>query len=278
MDLFKRAILKKGDIPILLFIAIVCGSILFQGCNSNSNANSNGKAKVTASITDSPGLFTALNVEVDQIEIHKTGASDSTSGWVVICDSTVNVNIMDLTNGKTHLLGSNNIDAGTYDQIRFVLGTNNTVTVGGVTYPITIPSGSQTGIKINSNMTISPGENFNLLLDFNAAQSIHMTGNGVFMMKPVIHAVNIQTQGDLSGTIIPASAKSVVYALSGTDTVASAYADTSKGGFKIVGLTAGTYNVAIHSNSTAFRDSTLSNVTVNAGSETNIGTITLKAN
>lgn len=277
MYYLKKALYKKGDIPLFLFLLIVGGTFLFQACNSSSNANSNGKGTVTASMTDSPGTFTALNVQVVRIEAHKTSVSDSTSGWVTICDSTVNVNIMDLTNGKTHLLGSNNIDAGTYNQIRLVLGTNNTVTMGKMTYPITIPSGSQTGIKINTNMTINPGENFNLLLDFNAAQSVHMTGNGKFMMKPVIHAVEVQTQGDLSGTILPASAKPVVYAINGQDTVSSAFADTTSGQFKIVGLTANTYNIAFHSNSTAYKDTTVKGVQINAGSETNLGTINFPA-
>lgn len=276
MNFLTKILFKKGNIS-LLFLFIAGGAFLFQGCNVLSNAK-NGNAKVTTSITDSPGVFTALNVEVDQISIHKSSASDTTSGWVVICDSTVNVNIMNLTNGKTHLLGSNNINAGSYDQIRFLLGSNNTVTVGNVTYPITIPSGTQTGIKINANITINPGENFNLLLDFNAAQSVVKAGNGVFMLKPVIHAVNVQTQGDLSGTINPASAKSVIYAVFGQDTVASAFADTTNGNFKIVGLTADTYNIAIHSNSTAYSDTTVVGETVNAGSETNMGTISLKAN
>ncbi len=277
MYFLKKALCKKGDIPLLLLILIVGGTFLFQACNTNSNANSNGKGTVTASMTDSPGTFTALNVQVIRIEAHKTSVSDSTSGWVTICDSTVNVNIMDLTNGKTHLLGSNNIDAGTYDQIRMILGTNNTVTMGGMTYPITIPSGTQTGIKINTNMTINAGENFNLLLDFNAAQSVHMTGNGNFMLKPVIHAVEVQTQGDLSGTILPASAKPVVYAINGQDTVSSAFADTSTGAFKIVGLTADTYNIAFHTNSTAYRDTTVAGVQINAGSETKLGTINFPA-
>ena len=278
MNLLVKGLCKKADIPPLFFLLLIGALFAFQGCNNSSSNMNIGQGKVTASITDSPGVFTALNVQVVRIEAHKSSVSDSTSGWVIVSDSTVNVNIMNLTNGKTHLLGSNNIDAGTYDQIRMVLGTNNTVTVGGITYPITIPSGSQTGIKINANMTIKAGENFNLLLDFNAAQSVHMTGLGHFMLKPVVHAVDVQTQGNLSGVISPASAKSVIYAINGQDTVASAFADTSSGDFKIVGITANTYNVAIHSNSTAYKDTTLAGIQVNAGSETNIGTINLPAN
>ncbi|HKJ30937.1 MAG TPA: DUF4382 domain-containing protein [Balneolales bacterium] len=275
----RRKPLFKSIFTIIL--ALSFGSLFFLQACSNGNLSgvnpSNGQGKLNVHMTDSPAAnIQALTVNIVKIEAHKNGA-DSTSGWQVISDSSETVNILNLTNGKTRLIGSQNLDAGTYSQIRLILGSNNTVTVSGQKFPITIPSGSQTGIKINANMTVKAGESFNLLLDFNAAQSVHMTGfgNGRFMLKPVIHAVNMQLDGSIKGTIQPASAKASLFAITGNDST-STFADTTSGHFKLVGLAPGTYSLYISPRDTSYSDSTVANIQVNSADTTNIGTITLK--
>jgi len=276
MNAMNKTPLSKFLFSLILTIS-VCGLFFLQACNSSLSGSSGGQGKVNVHMTDSPAAnIEALTVNIVRIEAHKNGA-DSTSGWQVISDSSETVNILNLTNGKTRLIGSQNLDAGSYSQIRLVLGSNNTITVAGQTFPITIPSGAQTGIKINANIDVKAHENFNLLLDFNAAQSVHMTGmgNGRYMLKPVIHAVNVQMDGNIKGTVQPASAKAVLYAVMGQDTTSS-YADTTNGNFKIVGLAPGTYNLTVHSRNSNYADSTLTNLAVNSGDTLNVGTVTLK--
>lgn len=256
------------------------GSLFFlQACNKSNVSGVNpasGQGKVAVHMTDSPmANVSALTVNILKIEVHKNGA-DSTSGWKVISDSSETVNILNLTNGKTRLIGNQNLSAGTYSQIRLILGAKNTITVGGQQFPITIPSGSQTGIKINANITVKPGQTFNLLLDFNAAQSVHMTGhgNGRYMLKPVIHAVNMQMDGNIKGVTQPASAKASLYAVMKSDTT-STLADTTSGDFKIIGLAPGTYSLNVIPRDTSYADTTISNIQVNSADTVNVGTITL---
>jgi hypothetical protein len=274
MNAMSKTPLSKFLFSLILTFSV--GGLFFLQACSNSNLNSS-QGKINVHMTDSPAAnIDALTVNIVRIDAHKNGA-DSTSGWQVISDSSETVNILNLTNGKTRLIGSQNLDAGSYSQIRLVLGTNNTITIGGQTYPITIPSGAQTGIKINANIDVKANEKFNLLLDFNAAQSVHMTGMGIghYMLKPVIHAVNVQLDGNIKGTVQPASANAVLYAVMGQDTTSS-YADTQSGNFKIVGLAPGTYNLTVHSNNSNYADSTLTNLAVNSGDTLDVGTIVLK--
>ncbi|HKJ34330.1 MAG TPA: DUF4382 domain-containing protein [Balneolales bacterium] len=269
---------SKSKTFFTLFLALAFGGLFFlQACNKSnvSGVNNNGQGTMKVHMTDSPiSNVSALTVNITKIEVHQNGA-DSTSGWKVISDSSETVNILNLTNGKTRLIGDQNLSAGTYSQIRLILGANSTVTIGGKQFPITIPSGTQTGIKINANITVKAGETFNLLLDFNAAQSIHMTGNGRYMLKPVIHAVNMQLDGNMKGTIQPASAKAALFAIINTDST-STFADTTSGNFKIIGLTPGVYSLFISPRDTSYADSTITNIQVNSADTVNVGTITLK--
>lgn len=270
------------SVNVLLILFMVSGVLLLQACNSyNSNdaginGPSNGKGRVKIHMTDKPaiGNISAVMVHVVRLEIHKNG-TDSTSGWQLLSDSAQTVNLLDLTNGKSKLLATKDLDPGTYSQIRMILGTNNSVTSDGNDYSLTIPSSTQTGIKINANITVNAGDTYNILLDFNAAQSIHKTGNGRFMMKPVIHSVNLQMDGLIKGLVDPASSKSVVLAIMAQDTV-STFADTTSGNFRVIGLTPGTYSLSINPQDTAYYDTTLTNIHVNSGDSTDVGTIKLR--
>lgn len=271
----------SGIVNTLLFVFMLAGLLLLQACNTfNSNTNVNGpgkgKGRLNVHMTDKPAShnISAIMVNITQIEINKSG-SDSTSGWQVLSDSAQTVNLLDLTDGKKKLIASQDLAPGTYSQIRLILGANNTVKVNGVEFPLTVPSGMQTGIKVNANITVKAGDTFNILLDFNAAQSIHETGNGRFMMKPVIHSVDMQMDGTLKGSIAPVNVKSSVFAIMNQDTT-STFSDTTNGAFKIYGLTPGTYSLSIMPGDTTYMDTTLTNIQINSGDTTDVGTITLR--
>lgn len=256
------------------FISLLMLTLLsLQACDTTSANNS--KATINVNMTDAPAGFKAVTVTINEIDIHKNG-TDSTSGWQTISTQPVTVNLLNLANGKTKLIGSNIIDAGDYSQIRLLLGSNNSVTtLDGTTHSLTVPSGSQTGIKVNANITVNPGDNFNLLLDFNAAQSVHVTGNGRYMLKPVIHSVTLQTEGSVSGVVLPALARSTIYAINNQDTVSSTSADTSSGNYKLVGLPVGTYDLAFNPADTLYNGSTLTGVQVMANNTTQVDTVKL---
>ncbi len=254
-----------------LLLPLILLLISLTACNK-----SHDKSTVNVKMTDSPASFSALLVNVDRVDIHKSGASDN-DGWETIEDQPIQVNIMNLTNGQAKLLGSNQIASGNYDMIRLILGTGNKIVIGGTEYALTVPSGAQSGIKIHTNLTVNGGETSDVLLDFNASQSIQLTGNLNYILNPVISVVNPNTDGNIKGSVDPAMAKAAIIASNDQDTTAT-YADTTSGKFTLVGLKAGTYTVQFFSNSSAYNDTTLSNIQVNAGSDTDMGTIKLSQN
>jgi hypothetical protein len=65
------------------------------------------------------------------------------------------------------------------------LGNDNSIKIGTVVYPLTIPSGSESGLKIKVNKKLHASID-SLLIDFDAALSIMLTGNGEYKLKPVL--------------------------------------------------------------------------------------------
>ena len=74
----------------------------------------------------------------------------------------------------------------------------NYVVVEGVgSFEVVIPSSLQTGIKIIKGFDIVEGKVTNIVLDFDAKNSINQLGNGDYVMKPTITVIeNEKTDED----------------------------------------------------------------------------------
>jgi len=221
----------------------------------------------------------AVNIKVKKVEINRTGSSN---GWEVISTPNKIYNLIDLANGAYATLGDTTLEAGTYPQIRLVLSQDsNSVVINGNTYDMTVPSGSQTGVKLNVDAKIEKDINYVLLLDFDAARSVVKAGGqgnsqAKYLLKPVIKAENQATTGNIGGTVSPAEAKPVVYAIANSDTLASTVADTTDGTFKIIGLEKGDYTVSFDPRNDSYQSKDSTGVSVSVGETNDLGTINLQ--
>jgi hypothetical protein len=253
----------------LIFIAII-------GCSDNATNPSlqqNGSLKLY--LVDTPSSLDSVIISVSRVEVHKA-ADDSTSGWYVINSTSRSFNLLDLRNGASAVLGDSVLSPGKYSQIRLILDNNNYIKENDLRHNLTIPSGIQTGIKLNHEFTIEPGNLYELVLDFNVDKSINLTGNGNYMMKPVIRVTPKIISGTVSGQVLPLDARAKVFTTVGEDTV-STYPDSS-GIFKLMALPAGLYRIDISPGNTAYKDSVIDNINVSENQDTNIGVIELKNN
>jgi hypothetical protein len=95
------------------------------------------------------------------------------------------------------------------------------------------------------------------------------------MLKPVIRALEKATSSSIKGTVTPMAAAPAVFAISGVDTVATAYTDTTTGKFILRSIPAGTYTVSFDPK-TGYKDLKKENVSVTLGSVTDLGTVTIE--
>lgn len=264
--------MKNNLIRIGVLFVVLTASLFIYACSEQSSP-SDGQGQIVMRIVDSPADFEHVNIAVARVEVHKAG-SDSTSGWVVINNNAATYDLLTLRNGTSAILGTNTLASGHYTQIRLILGSGSNVVVNGNSYNINVGGGMQSGIKLNHEFDITDGNVYELTLDFNVDHSIHMTGNGQYMLNPVIRIIPVITSGTISGTVAPISAASTVFAISGTDTV-STLADASTGGFKLMALVQGSYTVKVLSKNALYSDKTIETVSVTAMQNTNLGTVNL---
>lgn len=252
----------------LLFVS----ALFIIGCSDTTSPES-GKGELKITMIDAPAGYESVNIVVTKVEVHKADV-DSSSGWVTINNNIATYDLLTLRNGASAILGNNSLDAGNYTQIRLIIGEGSNVVVDGVSYPLEIPSGSQSGFKLNHQFQIESGLLYELLLDFDAQHSIVLTGNGQYKLKPVIRVIPMVLSGTISGSINPIITLASVSAISGTDTV-STFAEIFNGSFKLMGLLHGTYDVKVKSNIAFYNDTTIVNVVVLANQNTDLGIINL---
>jgi len=264
--------IKKRIIHLAVLLSLFTATLLIFSC-SDSTSPETGQGQVKITMVDAPAGFDKVNIVVTRIEVHKadTGSNDS---WFVINNTAATYDLLLLRNGASVVLGDHPLDAGHYTQIRLIIGTGSNVVVDGITYPLEIPSGQQTGVKLNHSFDIQDGLLYELLLDFDAERSIVLTGNGQYKLKPVIRVTPVVISGSISGKINPVSAAGFVYAISGTDTSLT-IAEPIAGSFMLMGLLERTYRVEVFSADPAYNDTTITNVIVVAQQNTNLGTINL---
>lgn len=277
--------IKSLSLLVTFAIATLIG---FTACDETT-VNNGRSAQVEVKLTDAPANYEAVTIDIQEVRLHadedeeidstETDDDAEENGWITILDEPLEVNLLDLTNGNNITLGSAELEPGQYSQLRFILGDNNTITVDGEVIPLKTPSAQQSGLKLKLDTEIKAGTTYTLLVDFDAARSIVKAGNsGKYLLKPVLHAVNLAEAGSISGNVQPSAADSVGF---NTNVMAIADGDTlstitgENGNYKIMGLLPATYEVVFDADSDLYADTTVAGVEVMANEETVVDSVSL---
>ncbi|MBK4735216.1 DUF4382 domain-containing protein [Noviherbaspirillum pedocola] len=235
------------------------GSNGSTGTNTTSTTTTTlaSSGTVGVSLTDAPSCgYDAVNVTVTRVRLNQSAtASDTDAGWT---DITLNparkINLLDLSNGVLTALGDSQLAPGHYTQIRLLLDPNtgntlaNSVIRSGTTTEVSLstPSAIQTGIKLVTDFDVTAGQRTDLVLDFDACNSIVTRGNGTVMLKPVVKVLPTALNG-IDGFVGAGLAANhvEVSAQQNGQIVASTAPDAVTGEFKMPRLAAGNYDVVI---------------------------------
>lgn len=240
------------------------------GCNKDDNNNQAAKPVLSVKLVDAPSSYDAVNVEVIGMEIN-TG-----NGWIPLAMDTTGIyNLLEFTNGNSiSLVDDTVMNPCTISELRLILGTNNSVVIDGDTFELKTPSGQTSGYKVKMDpQQLAAGGIYRLVLDFNTAKSVHETGNGKYLLKPVVSGYMENTVGGIAGTINPFNGAYYVEAYNATDT-AGTYVDAANGQFLISTVLPGTYEVKFFPNP-GFTQLVVPNVVVIQGQTTQMGTLAI---
>lgn len=270
-------------------MVVAAGAIIFFACSKDKSDNTTvpaGKQSLNLYLTDGPtDYFDKVLIDIKSVKVlvdtcDKTRSRrdwDSTKKcyiWDSLAIAPGVYDLLSLRNGVDTLLGNGLVTDGTIRKIVITLGTNNSIVKDSVNYPLNLFNNQTTiTIKLYGHEwdNYSNGH-YRLWLDFDCGRSIVRLRNNEFYLSPFIRAFIIKESGAVKGIIKPVDAKPIISILSGTDT---AYAFPWRDGrFKVRGLESGTYSVYVNAGN-GYKDTTISNVSVTVGKETDLGTIML---
>ncbi len=203
--------MKTSIKTIVVTTVMVMTTILFIGCQKDSMdvmTSQNEYSEIAIRMTDSPAIYSAVNVDVKAVEIlykdtvrynckdtadrddsikyHCQCQDTSEQKWVKLVTIAGIYNLLKFQNGIDTIIASDQIKAGNILEMRLILGNNNSLIIGPDTFPLIVPSGMETGLKLIINKTVSPNNKLEILFDFDANSSIVITGNKKFILKPVL--------------------------------------------------------------------------------------------
>jgi len=172
---------------------------------------------MAVSLTDDPACgFNAVYVTVSKVRVHQsTTASDTDPGWAEITlDPPQKINLLTLHNGTLLPLGQAPLTVGHYQQLRLVLVPNSTnphqplansvVLINSTTeIALATPSAVQSGIKLIHQFDVAAGQHVDVVLDFNACNSIVARTDGTYALKPVIRVMTDVLNNGIDGFVAP---------------------------------------------------------------------------
>jgi len=176
----------KKFLGIIVVMALIVGGFAaFFACATPATG------AVEVRVTDAPpGNITSVNVTVDEIMIHRAGAGNE-SGWenITIVDNTFD--LLQAAGNETVIGYARSVGAGNYTQLRMHIVSVN-VTMGNQTLPASVPSD---WLKFVRPFEVVNGGTTTLVIDFDADQSIVVTGAGDVKFLPVIRLLVREGQG-----------------------------------------------------------------------------------
>ena len=205
--MYQNAKLSLSSLIVLLLTA--CGD----------SSSDSGSALMTLNITDAPvDDAEAVVVQFTSVELKASGEDDSFFEF----DDPKTIDLLQLQGSNSQALLENvEIPAGDYTQIRLgvnaeldeVMDSYIDIDEGGpepVRYELYIPSGAQTGLKLNTPFTIAEGsegievadDDAIYTIDFDLRKSVtDPQGSAGYKLRPSLRLIqNIET-GSIAGTV-----------------------------------------------------------------------------
>jgi hypothetical protein len=295
--------LRLPGIAMGLLLLTILSIFSCQKEHASVNEIPEGQQRVRIRLSDNPVNFDAVNVDIQRVEVlivpdSCRGRGNNDDGPRNHCDydndggrgnygdcavwDTLDIragvyNLLDLSNGVDTLLANGFTVEGKIRKIRLTLGTQNSVVIDSVSYPLTLWNGhNRVTINVRGEDVdqVTPGD-LQLWLDFDAGRSIVKVSNNRFVLKPILRIWLPPQTAALEGRVQPERAGAVVSAISDNDTLI-AIPDHHSGKFKIRGLRGATADVFINATRNGYQDTTLVGVSLQRGRTTDIGTIQLR--
>jgi hypothetical protein len=147
-----------------------------------------GRAVFT--ITDAPVRMSDIHelwVTVDKVEVQSV-----TQGWITVSSGQHKYDLLQLREeGAQGILADVALEPGTYEQVRLTISDVEVVDASGG-HKAVLPSGT---LRFTAPFTVVGNMATVVQFDFDLSSSLHVTGNGRYVLTPVIRVVTYENVG-----------------------------------------------------------------------------------
>ena len=218
-----------GLIPLLILSSLA-------GCGGGGGSSGNGS--ISIGLTDSPvDMASQVVLQVSGVAFKLEGSAPETVHNLM--PATRQIDLLQYQQGNVALLLDHvTLPAGRYQWLRLIIDAqpnvrDSYVVVNGRECELNVPSGAQTGLKLNRGFTLPADGSVALTLDFDLRQSLRappgQTGSAPectqgYLLRPTIRVVDNANVGAIAGTVtfaagaVPMSCLPKVYLYDGTVT------------------------------------------------------------
>jgi len=184
---------------------LLSAALFLSACGGDDEARF-AQGSVSVGVTDAPiDRAAAVMIDFERIEFQPVDGEK----LVFALDDNGPINVLELHGGVRELLLKEvEVPAGRYSYMRLIVskeGAGSTIEFedGGV-FPLTVPSGRQTGLKLNGGMVVPENGHADLTVDFDLRRSIHERSAGSstdYILRPTLRLVQTDTTGSIAGRV-----------------------------------------------------------------------------
>lgn len=209
--------MTKMNMAWLLAPALALG-----GCSDDVS----NTGRLTLGITDAPvDNATAVVVQFTGVELKAAGDSARTFTF----DAPRQIDLLALTGTDSELLLDGvKVTAGRYEWVRLMVDANEDGVTDsyidledGSRHELEVPSGDQSGLKLNTGFRVPAGGSASFTIDFDLRKSVHepMDAADSYKLRPTLRIVDNSRIGAIAGTVqadlVLAGCAPAVYVFSG---------------------------------------------------------------
>ncbi len=308
----------RASFTFIAFIGLSLFCLVVAGCPGILSGLNEGNGTVKLLITDKPfpvDLLASAEVTITSVEVRAAAAEppstqpaakgrradvgvkaavveyegdngdeveaqDDGAGFVTIFEGERTFDLLNLRNGRADLLADADIPAGTYTQMRLIVTSGRVVLTDGQEFDLKVPSGEQSGIKLNFEFEVQADDPTTLLLDVDLSRAFTPIPGGhiedpstirEFKFQPALamRLINLLEAGSISGAASDPDgnpiAGALVTAYDGDAEVTSTVTDAD-GLYQLSGLYTAQYRLEF--DAAGYTGAEIADVAVTAGQDT----------
>ena len=244
---------------IKLFVLTVLFGSFFVACSSDDDTNpaNDNKGTVAVKITDAPfpiDFVAQANVGVAKIELKNQNGE-----YVTVFEGNASYNMVNLTNGVTEDVTTNEVETGTYTEAKITLSNASVHLSNGTVFDLTTDAQGSYNVTIDPPLEVEDDEDSSVLLDLDLNHSFQFSTT-IFMnwittvldisgcdFNADFRACDLDQTGKIEGTVKTTNDVVIANALVTVNVDGNDVSTLSddEGNFTFIGIKEGDYTVHV---------------------------------